>query len=425
MLKRAGEGDYRIQSLYGGYECDYAPEPRDLAKARAVIASLPFDDLLYSRIDMARLPTGELAVMEAEAIEPYLYPEQGRVWATSWQGLSSRACKEANMADKVFLVIGAGAGIGGHAAARFARGGYHAVLARRSDEEGLARLVGTIEDEGGKASGMLLDAAADGTIEQLVERVERDIGPIETVLYKPRSADREPDAGPHAASRVRAGLAAWVLRLVSPRPRCHAAYGGARERDDPRDFGNRRGAWQCRAAQPCCGDGARRMLCQTLNAEFAPQGLHVAHVVVDGSVDAPDTLGKLLGDRFEAYKGSEGRGRGNRSGHARRNLLALGAPAAQLLDSRTRRAPLHRRALVERQSAFGNRHQSEIEWSSALPLAPLFGGLEHFIGKLEFLELRGRFLVARLYIGMDRLGLRAPCFLDYGEFHIGIEVEHL
>ena len=43
------------------------------------------------------------------------------------------------------------------------------------------------------------------------------------------------------------------------------------------------------------------MLCQTLNAEFAPQGIHVAHVVVDGPVDAPDTLGKLLGDKFEAY----------------------------------------------------------------------------------------------------------------------------
>ena len=40
----------------------------------------------------------------------------------------------------VFLVIGAGAGIGGNAAMRFAAGGYHAVLARRSDEEGLARM---------------------------------------------------------------------------------------------------------------------------------------------------------------------------------------------------------------------------------------------------------------------------------------------
>ena len=77
VLKRAGAGDYRIQSLYGGYERDYAPEPQDRAKAEAIVAALPLYDLLYARIDMVRLPTGELAVMEAELIEPYLYPEQG------------------------------------------------------------------------------------------------------------------------------------------------------------------------------------------------------------------------------------------------------------------------------------------------------------------------------------------------------------
>ena len=48
------------------------------------------------------------------------------------------------------------------------------------------------------------------------------------------------------------------------------------------------------------------MLCQTLNDEFAGHGIHVAHVVIDGAVDAPDTLGKMLGDRFEAYKASKG-----------------------------------------------------------------------------------------------------------------------
>ncbi|BDI61826.1 SDR family oxidoreductase [Qipengyuania nanhaisediminis] len=52
--------------------------------------------------------------------------------------------------------------------------------------------------------------------------------------------------------------------------------------------------------------GGRRMLCQTLNAEYAPRGIHVAHVVVDGPVDAPDTLGKLLGDRFDDYKAARG-----------------------------------------------------------------------------------------------------------------------
>ena len=39
----------------------------------------------------------------------------------------------------------------------------------------------------------------------------------------------------------------------------------------------------------------RRMLCQSLNAEFASKGVHVAHIIVDGAVDAPDTLGKMLG----------------------------------------------------------------------------------------------------------------------------------
>ena len=77
VLKRAAEGEYRIQSLYGGREEHFAPSAADLAKAQGVVAALPFTDLLYCRVDMARLPSGELAVMEAEAIEPYLYPEQG------------------------------------------------------------------------------------------------------------------------------------------------------------------------------------------------------------------------------------------------------------------------------------------------------------------------------------------------------------
>ena len=46
--------------------------------------------------------------------------------------------------------------------------------------------------------------------------------------------------------------------------------------------------------------GGRRMLCQSLNAEFSSKGIHIAHIVIDGAVDAPDTLGKMLGP--EMYK---------------------------------------------------------------------------------------------------------------------------
>lgn len=77
VLKRAAEGEYRIQSLYGGREEDYTPDAADLDRAQEVVCALPFPELLYCRVDMARLPSGELAVMEAEVIEPYLYPEQG------------------------------------------------------------------------------------------------------------------------------------------------------------------------------------------------------------------------------------------------------------------------------------------------------------------------------------------------------------
>ncbi|GMM92667.1 RimK family alpha-L-glutamate ligase [Qipengyuania sp. MTN3-11] len=77
VRKRPAKDDYRIQSLYGGLESAYTPSVTDLAGAKAVLDALPFADLLYARIDMIRLPDGALAVMEAELIEPYLYPEQG------------------------------------------------------------------------------------------------------------------------------------------------------------------------------------------------------------------------------------------------------------------------------------------------------------------------------------------------------------
>lgn len=75
LRKRAANGDYRIQSLFGGREEARSPSSAELAQAEAVLAALPFPAPLYARVDMVRLPGGDLAVMEAELIEPYLYPD--------------------------------------------------------------------------------------------------------------------------------------------------------------------------------------------------------------------------------------------------------------------------------------------------------------------------------------------------------------
>ena len=47
---------------------------------------------------------------------------------------------------KVCLIIGAGAGIGGNVAKRFALEGYHVCLCRRSDDKGLEKLIYDIKE---------------------------------------------------------------------------------------------------------------------------------------------------------------------------------------------------------------------------------------------------------------------------------------
>lgn len=76
LIKRAADGEYRIQSLYGGREELHEASAEDVATAQRVLNAVPFATPLYARIDMLRGDEG-LLLMEAELIEPYLYPEQG------------------------------------------------------------------------------------------------------------------------------------------------------------------------------------------------------------------------------------------------------------------------------------------------------------------------------------------------------------
>lgn len=75
-LKRPAAGDYRVQSEYGGSEVIHTPSTEELALAQSVLDRVD-GDLLYARVDMLRGLDGQLALIELELIEPYLYPEQG------------------------------------------------------------------------------------------------------------------------------------------------------------------------------------------------------------------------------------------------------------------------------------------------------------------------------------------------------------
>lgn len=83
----------------------------------------------------------------------------------------------------VCLVIGAGAGIGGTVGMQFAREGYHAVLCRRTGQDGLDAMIAEIEGSGGSATGFLLNAVEPDSIEDLIAKVDADIGPIEVLVF--------------------------------------------------------------------------------------------------------------------------------------------------------------------------------------------------------------------------------------------------
>ncbi len=94
VLKQPREGDFRVQVMYGATTVERTPTARDLRAARTVLDRLPPGAHL-ARIDMARLPNGRLALMEAELIEPQLFlfdvPDAARKLAGAIQKILSQA----------------------------------------------------------------------------------------------------------------------------------------------------------------------------------------------------------------------------------------------------------------------------------------------------------------------------------------------
>ena len=212
----------------------------------------------------------------------------------------------------VCLVLGAGAGIGGNVAKKFSKEGFHLCICRRTDEKGLNNLVKNIEDNGGSASGFLIDIIKDNVIEDLIENIETNIGPIDVVVYNlgaqagmkllHETTLKEFEWGWKVANLGLFRLAKSICPIMEKRKKGTILVTSA----TAAMRGNKNQHSHASAM------GGRRMLCQSLNAEFSEKGIHIAHIVIDGMVDAPDTLGKVLGpelyQKLRETKGMENDG---------------------------------------------------------------------------------------------------------------------
>lgn len=188
-----------------------------------------------------------------------------------------------NNDKKVVLVIGAGDSTGGAIARRFAREGYVACVTRRSVDK-LEPLLEEIRGEGGEAYGFGSDARKEEDVAELIESIERDIGPIEAFVFNiganvPCSILDE-TARKYFKIWEMACFAAFltsqaVARRMVARGRGTILFTGA--------TAGLRGASHFAAFA-----GAKhglRALAQSMARELGPKNIHVGHIVVDGAID--------------------------------------------------------------------------------------------------------------------------------------------
>ena len=195
--------------------------------------------------------------------------------------------------SKVCLVIGAGDATGGAVARRFAREGYTACVTRRTLEK-LEPLLAQIRQAGGTAHGFGSDARKEDEVVALVEHIERNIGPIEVMVFN-IGANSPSSILTETAQRYTkiwemsclAGfltgreVAKRMVARADPAPTQGAAHKGTLIFTGA--SASLRGS--ANFAGFAGGKMALRGLAQSMARELGPRGIHVAHTIIDGAID--------------------------------------------------------------------------------------------------------------------------------------------
>jgi NAD(P)-dependent dehydrogenase (short-subunit alcohol dehydrogenase family) len=186
--------------------------------------------------------------------------------------------------QKVCLIVGAGDATGSAIAKRFAQAGFLICVTRRTPEAS-ATLVQSIQAAGGRALAYQLDARREDEVIALFKKIESEVGSLEVVVFNVGGNVRFPllemTAEKYFKTWEMCALAGFLVgreaaRVLLPKGRGTILFTGA--------TASLRGGIGFSAFAG--GKAALRALAQSMAREFGPQGLHIAHVVVDGVIDS-------------------------------------------------------------------------------------------------------------------------------------------
>jgi NAD(P)-dependent dehydrogenase (short-subunit alcohol dehydrogenase family) len=191
---------------------------------------------------------------------------------------------EAGLPKKVCVVVGVGEGLGAALARRFAEGYKVALIARSSAVT--TRTAAEIHAAGGLALPLQSDATALAQIAAAHERITREFGPIEILIYnggrRPmgRLMETTPEVFEETWRLHTLGAFLWSREVV---PEMLARASGA-----ILITGATAGIrpWPNSAAF-APAKFAVRGLAQVMARDLHPQGIHVGYINVDGGIDMP------------------------------------------------------------------------------------------------------------------------------------------
>ena len=191
------------------------------------------------------------------------------------------------------LIVGSGSGLSASLAQLFAREGFKVALAARNAE----KLAPLCKSTG--ASAFSCDATDAVQVASLFQNVEAKIGAPDVVIYNASARSRGPFISLDAAEvdmaiRVSAFggflVAQQAAKLMVPKGHGAILFTGA--------SASIKGYAQ--SAPFAMGKFALRGMAQSMARELAPQGIHVAHFIIDGGIrnpgvaEAPDKPDSLL-----------------------------------------------------------------------------------------------------------------------------------
>jgi NAD(P)-dependent dehydrogenase (short-subunit alcohol dehydrogenase family) len=183
----------------------------------------------------------------------------------------------------VALVIGAGDSTGSAIARRFAEGGYIACMTRRSADK-LEPLVQGMRSAGLQAHGFSSDARKEDEVIALIDKIEREIGAIEVLVF---------NIGANVPCSILEETARKYFKIWEMA--CLSGFLNGRE-VAKRMVERGRGTILFTGATAALRGSANfaafagakhalRALAQSMARELGPMNIHVAHVVVDGAID--------------------------------------------------------------------------------------------------------------------------------------------